>query len=106
MHHIKKENIGLIEVMGLFILPGRLKKELADVERALVEGTPVAEAHAAWTEELRAQPGAKDDPAGTVRRGLGKKCARVLADAGVYKHDENGRAGFVRFLESIGYQEA
>ena len=107
LHHIKKENIGLIEVMALFILPGRLKKELADVERALVEGTPVAEAHAAWTEELRAQPGAKDDPAGTVRRGLGKKCARVLlADAGVYKHDENGRAGFVRFLESIGYQEA
>lgn len=106
LHHIKKENIGLIEVMGLFILPGRLKKELADVERALVEGTPVAEAHAAWTEELRAQPGAKEDPAGTVRRGLGKKCARVLADAGVYKHDENGRAGFVRFLESIGYQEA
>ena len=49
---------------------------------------------------------AKDDPAGTVRRGLGKKCARVLADAGVYKHDENGHAGFVRFLESIGYQEA
>jgi len=41
-----------------------------------------------------------------VRRGLGKKCARVLADAGVYKHDENGHAGFVRFLESIGYQEA
>ena len=106
LHHIKKENIGLIEVMGLFILPGRLKKELAEVERALVEGTPVAEAHAAWTEELRAQPGAKDDPVGTVRRGLGKKCARVLADAGVYKHDENGRAGFVRFLESIGYQEA
>ena len=106
LHHIKKENIGLIEVMGLFILPGRLKKELAEVERALVEGTPVAEAHAAWTEELRALPGAKDDPAGTVRRGLGTKCARVLADAGVYKHDENGRAGFVRFLESIGYQEA
>ena len=106
LHHIKKENIGLIEVMGLFILPGRLKKELAEVERALAEGTPVAEAHAAWTEELRALPGAKDDPAGTVRRGLGKKCARVLADAGVYKHDENGRAGFVRFLESIGYQEA
>ena len=76
------------------------------MERALAEGTPVAEAHAAWTEELRALPGAKDDPAGTVRRGLGKKCARVLADAGVYKHDENGHAGFVRFLESIGYQEA
>ena len=106
LHHIKKENIGLIEVMGLFILPGRLKTELAAVERALVENTPVPEAHAAWTEELRAQPGAKDDPAGTVRRGLGKKCARVLADSGVYKHDENGRAGFVRFLESVGYREA
>ena len=106
LHHIKKENIGLIEVMGLFILPGRLKTELAEVERALVENTPVPEAHAAWTEELRAQPGAKDDPAATVRRGLGKKCARVLADAGVYKHDGNGRAGFVRFLESVGYREA
>lgn len=106
LHHIKKENIGLIEVMGLFILPGRLKTELAAVERALVENTPVPEAHAAWTEELRAQPDAKNDPAGTVRRGLGQKCARVLADSGVYKHDENGRAGFVRFLESVGYREA
>lgn len=106
LHHIKKENIGLIEVMGLFILPGRLKEELAQVERSLSEGGPVAQAHAAWTEELRALPGAKDDPAGTVRRGLGRKCARVLADAGVYKHDENGRAGFVRFLESVGYRQA
>ena len=106
LHHIKKENIGLIEVMGLFILPGRLKKELAEVERSLVDGSAVAEAHAAWTEELRAQPGAKDDPEGTVRRGLGKKCARVLADAGVYKRDENGRAGILRFLSAIGYREA
>ena len=106
LHHIKKENIGLIEVMGLFILPGRLKSELAEVERALTEDVPVAEAHAAWTRELRSQPGAKDDPAATARRALGKKCARVLADAGVYKRDENGRAGILRFLSSIGYREA
>ena len=109
LHHIKKENIGLIEVMGLAVLPSRLKGEMAELETALVNRVPTAEygegiqKHAEWAGEILAKH--PDLNAGNVHTILqdeiGHVFAEVLTDAGVYKLDEAGRAGFVRFLESI-----
>ena len=109
LHHIKKENIGLIEVMGLAVLPSRLKGEMAELETALVNRVPAAEygenirKHAEWAGEILAKH--PDLNAGNVHTILqdeiGHVFAEVLTDAGVYKLDEAGRAGFVRFLESI-----
>ena len=114
LHHIKKENIGLIEVMGLFILPGRLQRELAALEEVLT-GARTAEsvradehlkAHAEWIESIAAQTGCALSPDAareTIRAELAKKCARVLHDAGVYKLDEAGKAGAKRFLQAAGF---
>lgn len=111
LHHIKQENIGLIEVMGLFILPGRLKSELAMVrecltgERILLQapppGDPLAK-HYEWILELQETrvPGQTADEC--IRQGLAKKCAQVLVDAGVYKRDENGESGLLAFLRTLG----
>ena len=108
LHHIKKENIGLIEVMGLFILPGRLISELADLEKYLrgeISALPAElEKHLSWAEELKSRPDTAKDPGRALRRGLGEKCARVLADAGVYKNTFAGHAGLLRFLETLGYR--
>ena len=115
LHHIKKENIGLIEVMGLFILPGRLLTELAGLERYLtgeraLDDAPQADdalaKHYDWVRDIAARSGAdlpREEARAVIRRELGVKCARVLADAGVFKQTEEGRAGFVRFLQTIGY---
>ncbi len=115
LHHIKKENIGLIEVMGLFILPGRLKTELAALEdfltgeRAIIrpEDSDMSAKHFDWLEEIVAGHGlCKDheEAAALLRNEVAKVCAQVLADAGVYKLDENGLNGFKRFMASLGYQ--
>ncbi len=115
LHHIKKENIGLIEVMGLFILPGRLKTELAALEdfltgeRAMVrpEEGDMSAKHFDWIQEIIAEHGlCKDhaEAAALLRSEVAKVCAQVLADAGVYKQDENGLNGFKRFMASLGYQ--
>ena len=107
LHHIKKENIGLIEVMGLMILPGRLLGELAEVEKLLAgEESRVDEKHLAWAEALAAEFGtsnAPEDARRIVRSGVGKKCRRVLSDAGVFKQTPEGRKGFVRFLNTVGF---
>ena len=115
LHHIKKENIGLIEVMGLFILPGRLKTELAELEafltgeRALVrpEDSDMSAKHFDWIQEIVSEHGLRKDheeAAALLRSEIAKVCAQVLADAGVYKQDENGLNGFKRFMASLGYQ--
>ena len=109
LHHIKKENIGLIEVMGLAVLPSRLKQELFDLADVLVAHLPTAEypealqKHAEWAEEILAKhPELNADNVHTILQDeVGHVFAQVLADAGVYKLDEAGRAGFVRFLESV-----
>ena len=109
LHHIKKENIGLIEVMGLAVLPSRLKQELFDLADVLVAHLPTAEypealqKHAAWAEEILAKhPELNADNVHLILQDeVGHVFAQVLADAGVYKLDEAGRAGFVRFLESV-----
>lgn len=114
LHHIKKENIGLIEVMGLFILPGRLKTELTELEafltgeRALVcpEENDVSAKHFDWVKEIIAANGMcknHEEAAAILRNEVAKVCAQVLADAGVYKQDENGLNGFKRFMASIDY---
>ena len=109
LHHIKKENIGLIEVMGLAVLPARLKDELFDLADVLVAHLPTAEypealqKHAEWAEEILAKhPELNADNVHLILQDeVGHVFAQVLADAGVYKLDEAGRAGFVRFLESV-----
>lgn len=115
-HHIKKENIGLIEVMGLAILPPRLVDELGAVEQHLVKlsGEPAALAkaleedalsapHAAWALELAEAHGpiTADTVEDVVRAGVGEVFGHVLEDAGVYKWDDEGRAAQQRFIDAL-----
>ena len=106
VQHIKKENIGLIEVMGLAILPPRLKVELEQVAAYLVgEDVSVADYHQEWADELKeSHPGLtdKDQALNIVQESVGKIFARVLEDAGVYKQTEEGQAAFMRFVEQVG----
>ena len=106
LHHIKKENIGLIEVMGLFILPGRLKTELAGLEPYLMgEGEiPQGSSHEAWVKDIAAKTGRKltrEQAEEALHAAVADTCYQVLCDAGVYKQDEAGQAGLKRFLNTI-----
>ena len=106
VQHIKKENIGLIEVMGLAILPPRLKEEVEQVAAYLVgEDVSVEDYHQEWADELKeSNPGLtdKDQALEIVQESVGKIFARVLEDAGVYKQTEEGQAAFMRFVEQVG----
>jgi UDPglucose--hexose-1-phosphate uridylyltransferase len=104
-HHIKKENIGLIEVMGLAVLPARLKQEMADLQTALLEGRDltsdeVLAKHAPWAADvLSRHPEFDDATAETIlREEIGKVYCNILEQCGVYPWNEAGRAGFARFL--------
>ena len=108
VQHIKKENIGLIEVMGLAILPPRLQKELAEVEKyVLGRDNDIAEYHRAWAEEIkRSHPEATEDTVtGIVQDAVGKVFSRVLEDAGVYKRTPEGKAAFMKFVQTLGTKE-
>ncbi len=107
-HHIKKENIGLIEVMGLAVLPSRLQKELELLEAFIAEGRDIAgEAsiakHADWANSFA--EGLKGQPREVIReileKEVGKVFLHVLEDAGVFKRDKKGKAAFLRFIESL-----
>ena len=106
-HHIKKENIGLIEVMGLAVLPSRLKKELSDLAEAVVCGADIQNdeilsKHAAWVEELKKQyTFTSDNAMEIILRETGKVFAQVLEDAGVYKNTPVGRAAFLKFVQTV-----
>ncbi|WP_418303819.1 UDP-glucose--hexose-1-phosphate uridylyltransferase [Paenibacillus crassostreae] len=117
MHHIKKENIGLIEVMGLAILPGRLKNEL-DLVAHILSGddrlhsasiageVPELTQHLDWIKELIDEHGnqfSKDEAVQLVQHEVGDKFVEILGHAGVYKRTEVGQQAFVRFLEHMGY---
>lgn len=105
VQHIKKENIGLIEVMGLAILPPRLKAELQEVEAYLLgEVEQVAAYHQDWADTLKAQhlEISKDNVTHIVRDAVGQVFGRVLEDAGVYKRTAEGKAAFLRFVEYVG----
>ncbi len=108
-HHIKKENIGGIEVMGLAILPSRLREELAELKTYILEGkdirsNEVLKKHADWAcEFLPAYEGKinEDTIDGILRDEVGKVFVGVLEDAGVFKCDEEGRRYFKRFTDSL-----
>ena len=105
VQHIKKENIGLIEVMGLAILPPRLKNELKEVEEFLLgQRKEVAPYHQAWAEQLKASHSniTAESAQSIVRASVGQIFKRVLEDAGVYKRTKEGQIAFMRFIESIG----
>ncbi len=107
LHHIKKENIGLIEVMGLAVLPSRLKNELKELADALVSGADLRGSdaiakHADWAEELKKRyTFTADNVEGILRDEVGRVFARVLQDAGVYKCTPEGRAAFQKFIASV-----
>ena len=107
LHHIKKENIGLIEVMGLAVLPSRLKGELAALADALVEGRDIRadealEKHADWAEELKTRyTFTRENAMEILQKEVGVVFAKVLEHAGVYKCTDEGRAAFLRFISSV-----
>ena len=110
-HHIKKENIGLIEVMGLAVLPSRLKQELRDLAEAMVAGADVSGdevlgKHAHWVEELRKQyTFTPENALDILLQETGKVFAAVLEDAGVYKNTPEGRGAFLRFVRQVNGEE-
>lgn len=103
VQHIKKENIGLIEVMGLAILPPRLKTELVEVEKyVLGQPNSIAEMHVAWADKIKAgNVVTADNAEAIVRAEVGKVFTRVLEDAGVFKRDAKGKAAFARFMQAL-----
>ena len=106
-HHIKKENIGLIEVMGLAVLPSRLKKELSELAEAAVSGKDVYEdenlsKHAEWLSELKKEYTFTEENAmDIILKETGKVFAEVLDDAGVYKNTAEGNSAFIRFIDAV-----
>jgi len=110
-HNIKKENIGLIEVMGLAILPARLLGEMAALEKLAARGATVEEvaadpkcgSHAVWYGKFRDKyVFTPENTADILREEIGRTFTAVLEDAGVYKTDEKGREAFLRFTSSLG----
>lgn len=108
LHHIKKENIGLIEVMGLAVLPARLKDEMAALQEAILNGKDLRsdealEKHADWVEEFlpKYDTVTKDNIEEIIQKEIGLVFSEVLEDAGIYKCTEEGRKAFMRFVESV-----
>ena len=108
LHHIKKENIGLIEVMGLAVLPARLKNEMALLEKAMLENRDIRKdealaKHADWADEVRRKYGdlTEDNISGIIRDEIGLVFARVLEHAGVFKRTEEGRDAFLKFAAGV-----
>ena len=111
LHHIKKENIGLIEVMGLAVLPGRLKEEMKILETLMIEKNAVSlirenekvEKHADWCEEIlkKYENITAENIENIIKVEIGIAFSKVLENAGVYKQDEEGKAGYRRFIEFL-----
>ncbi|MBQ7597082.1 MAG: UDP-glucose--hexose-1-phosphate uridylyltransferase [Clostridia bacterium] len=107
LHNIKKENIGLIEVMGLAVLPARLKKEMALLETAILNGADLEsdetlQKHAAWVASFReGYTFTAENTQSILQKEIGAVFAKVLAHAGVFKRDAAGQAGFDRFLQTL-----
>lgn len=117
LHHIKKENIGLIEVMGLAVLPARLKDEMAALEQAILDGAEIREdevlaKHADWVEEFLPKYGfiagsglegeiTPEKLHEIIQTEIGLVFKEVLLDAGVYKCTEEGRKAFRKFVDTV-----
>ena len=107
-HHIKKENIGLIEVMGLAVLPARLKDEIEFLKEYILEGKDIRsnekiEKHADWVEKFLPEYEEinADNIEEILQQEIGKVFVHVLEDAGVYKCTEEGREAFMRFIQTL-----
>ena len=106
-HNIKKENIGLIEVMGLAVLPSRLKKELSDLADAILSGKDISadevlSKHTDWVNEIRTRVAfTPENTMDILLQETGRVFSAVLEDAGVYKCTPDGRAAFLKFIESV-----
>ena len=106
-HHIKKENIGLIEVMGLAVLPSRLKTELAALKEGILSGAdlrkdPMLEKHADWVEEIAARETfTEENTMDILLKETGRVFSEVLEDAGVFKCTEEGRVYFMDFIQAV-----
>ena len=107
LHHIKKENIGLIEVMGLAVLPARLKKEMAELEEYILNhkdlrSNETLEKHADWVDEwIQNYEINETNIHAIVQQEISKVFVKVLECAGVYKRTEDGQKGFDRFIASL-----
>lgn len=106
-HHIKKENIGLIEVMGLAVLPSRLKNEMAVLGKAMVNGEDISAnetiaAHKEWAEMIMQKYDINESNIEDIlKKEIGIVFTSILGQCGVYSRDEEGKAGFLRFIESV-----
>ncbi|MBQ0078792.1 MAG: UDP-glucose--hexose-1-phosphate uridylyltransferase [Eubacterium sp.] len=107
-HHIKKENIGLIEVMGLAVLPARLKDEIEALEKAILAGADLRAdetlaKHADWVDAIVAKHGALNEANidTIIKDEIGIAFGEILECAGVYKRNEEGKAAFLRFVEAV-----
>lgn len=106
-HHIKKENIGLIEVMGLAVLPSRLKNEMAELADAMVNEKDISKipsiaSHKEWAEMIMNKYDITTDNCHEIlQKEIGIVFASILEQCGVYSRDENGKAGFIKFIESV-----
>ena len=108
LHHIKKENIGLIEVMGLAVLPARLADEIVLLEKAMLAGEDLSandtlKIHAEWADEvlMRHPEFSADNASDILKEEVGKVFLQVLVDAGVFKRDDAGKDAFDRFISSV-----
>ena len=118
LHHIKKENIGLIEVMGLAVLPGRLNEEIEEIRNILSGDKEVLDKvrgnkslnlykHLPWIEEMVLSYGSnnsKDEALKIIKGEIGNKFADILSHAGVFKRNERGIESFVKFMNEIGFK--
>ena len=110
-HHIKKENIGLIEVMGLAVLPARLDRELTDLQAAILENRDIRaddtlSKHANWLDVLKKRyTFTEENTEEILKKEVGAVFAGVLEDAGVYKRTADGKAAFLRFIDSVNEEE-
>lgn len=106
-HHIKKENIGLIEVMGLAVLPSRLKNEMALIKDAMLSGKDIASieaiaSHKEWAEMIMNKYDINEDNCEEIlQQEIGIVFTAILEQCGVYSRDEEGKKGFIKFIESV-----
>ena len=105
LHHIKKENIGLIEVMGLAVLPSRLKNEISEIKDILISGKemPSTNIHSDWVAKLRGKYDefTPDNTEDILRLEIGEVFKKVLEHAGVYKRTPDGKEAFLRFVDYV-----
>ena len=106
-HHIKKENIGLIEVMGLAVLPSRLKSEMAQLAKAMIDGDDISKienlaCHKDWADMIKEKYGINENNIDDIiKEEIGIVFTSILEQCGVFSRDEHGKAGFIKFTESV-----